>query len=420
MKLFKNRPVTRFSLVYSILGLIWFTLPYSVFNQIGFEFTKISHFDLWHDLLFVILSAILIYSILRKEKTAQAIIRKSRDSSENLYWNILKEIQDSVLIYSLDQKKIQLCSDQTSDFFEIPLDDIKQNFELILKKIHPEDRDRISEVWSKETDASGILYRLLFEDGRIKWALENRKFFVEENSDHRYIISVLRDVTVYLKNQEDLKSKVNENQILLTEVHHRVKNNLAIIVSFLQLQSYSTSPETTGILNESVSRVKAIALVHEKIYGTKNLNGIDAGNYFLDLANNVRQMYSQGNLEIEVDSSPILLDLTSAIPLGLLINEMLTNSMRHGFSKDTQGKIVISMQLLEDESKILRYADNGVGFREGFEPEKATSIGLTIVFGLVTQLFGKVLNEKSIFESGVSFSFRFYKNKEEWKASDVQ
>ncbi len=420
MKLFKNRPVTRFSLIYSILGLVWFTLPRSVFNQIGFEFTNISSFDLWHDLIFVLLSSILIYNILKKEKAAQEIIRRSRDSSENLYGNILKEIQDSVLIYNLDQKKIQLYSDETASFFEIPLDDIKQNFELILERIHPEDRDRISEVWSKETDSSGILYRLLFPDGRIKWALENRKFFVEENSEHRYIISVLRDVTVYLKNQEELKNKVSENQILLTEVHHRVKNNLAIIVSFLQLQAYSTTPETSGILNQSVSRVKAIALVHEKIYGTKNLNGIEAGNYFVDLANNVRQMYSQGNLEIQVDSSPILLDLTSAIPLGLLINEMLTNSMRHGFQEDSQGKIVISMQLLEDGSKILRYADNGVGFPNGFIPEKATSIGLTIVFGLVSQLFGKVVPEKPMFETGVSFSFRFYNTKEEWKASDLQ
>ncbi len=420
MKLFKNRPVTRFSLIYSVLGLVWFTLPRSVFNQIGFEFTNFSSFDLWHDLIFVLLSSILIYNILKKEKAAQEIIRRSRDSSENLYGNILKEIQDSVLIYNLDQKKIQLYSDQTASFFEIPLDDIKQNFELILERIHPEDRDRISEVWSKETDSSGILYRLLFPDGRIKWALENRKFFVEENSEHRYIISVLRDVTVYLKNQEELKNKVSENQILLTEVHHRVKNNLAIIVSFLQLQAYSTTPETSGILNQSVSRVKAIALVHEKIYGTKNLNGIEAGNYFVDLANNVRQMYSQGNLEIQVDSSPILLDLTSAIPLGLLINEMLTNSMRHGFKEDSQGKIVISMQLLEDGSKILRYADNGVGFPNGFIPEKATSIGLTIVFGLVSQLFGKVVPEKPMFETGVSFSFRFYNTKEEWKASDLQ
>lgn len=207
--------------------------------------------------------------------------------------------------------------------------------------------------------------------------------------------------------EESLKRSLAEKEILLKEVHHRVKNNMQIISSILKMQERQVpDPKLKTILEESQNRIHSMALIHENLYRNENLSDIKFSNYVKSLAGNLARAYSDHHAKItfEYNIEDVFLPLDTGIPCGLIINELLSNSFKHAFTGADRG--IISIKLTHDEQNnyILEVSDNGIGIKDTFNPEKSNSLGMRIVTKLVQQIEGELIYS---FSSGTKCTIRF-------------
>ncbi|MBZ8180358.1 PAS domain S-box protein [Oscillatoria salina] len=202
-----------------------------------------------------------------------------------------------------------------------------------------------------------------------------------------------RDITERKQAEKQLKSSLKEKEILLKEIHHRVKNNLQVISSLLKLQSaYITDEDTLSLFTESYNRVRSMALIHEKLYQSQGLAKIDASTYISDLTENLFRSYniSPNHLQLQLQLEKIQLDIDTAIPCGLIINELVSNSFKYGFPKQKQGEIWVKFLQPEPGKISLTVADNGVGLPPDFDLSEVESLGLQLVSNLTEQLNGEI------------------------------
>ncbi|PKA22083.1 histidine kinase, partial [Leptospira sp. mixed culture ATI2-C-A1] len=291
-----------------------------------------------------------------------------------------------------------------------PTKEILIHPELLIERVHEGDRARMTNIWMNQLreNHTGLLYRICVLDGKIKWALEHRLYIPTKGGSANKAVAVISDMTSYMENQSQLERSLKENETLLTEVHHRVKNNLAVIISFLQLQVYSSPPETADILEQSIVRIKAIALVHEKLYSSKNLSGLSSVDYITSLVENIKLMYMRTDIRIELDIQKIEFNIVDAIPMGLMITEMLTNSFRHAFGRGQSDALIkIDFVVMDQFNYELKYRDNGIGFPPGLNYKKAESIGLSVIFSLCSQMNGREVECSSAPNEGVFYHFAF-------------
>jgi PAS domain S-box-containing protein len=212
-----------------------------------------------------------------------------------------------------------------------------------------------------------------------------------ENS--HYHLWQYRDVTNERHAEEQIKSSLKEKEVLLKEIHHRVKNNLQIISSLLNLQSAEIEdPTASQKFRESQDRVKAMALIHERLYQSSDLAKIDFAGYVRSLTGHLLRSYrvdaNKIRLNLEVDSVPMNLDV--AIPCGLIINELVSNAFKYAFPDGETGEIRVNFGEENDHALKLIVRDSGIGFPEGGNPEDSDSLGLKLVHSLTEQLGGAI------------------------------
>ncbi|MBI5680641.1 MAG: response regulator [Methanobacterium sp.] len=221
--------------------------------------------------------------------------------------------------------------------------------------------------------------------------------------------------------ENKLKISLEEKEILLREIHHRVKNNLQIISSLLNLQSiYIANDEMLEIYKESQNRVKSMAMIHEKLYQSEDLAKIDFGDYVKSLILNLFSSYgvNESLIKLEININDILLDINTAVPCGLIINELVTNSIKHGFPDiysqkelnrlvtgpdEKESKINIDINK-NDEIYTMNVYDNGIGFPQNLDFKKTESLGMQLVISLIDQLRGTVELKR---EDGTFFEIVF-------------
>jgi PAS domain S-box-containing protein len=214
----------------------------------------------------------------------------------------------------------------------------------------------------------------------------------------------VRDRTQELEQAtETIRGSLDEKVILLREIHHRVKNNLQILISLLNLQSRTiTDPQIIVALKESTQRIRAMSMVHEKLYSGSDLAHIDFISYLSSLAKSQVEFYrlGPGKVTLETTGKNIMLDINIAIPLGLVMNELLSNALKHAFPGDRKGTIRIDARKTKDRFEI-SIADDGVGLPEGFDYINSQSLGLRLVHILIEQLSGTIELKK---EKGTTFN----------------
>ena len=210
-------------------------------------------------------------------------------------------------------------------------------------------------------------------------------------SNELYIVMVVRDITERKLAEDNIKSSLEEKNILLREIHHRVKNNMQIISSLLNLQTrYIADEKVVDILKESQNRVKSMAMIHETLYQSEGFAEIGFSNYVNNLVTYLLQSYvDRDHVKIITDVDDIFLDIDTAIPCGLIINELITNSLKHAFPNITNGQIHIKL-MWGDDKFILEVKDNGVGFPEMLDFRNTESLGLQLINSLVMQLDGSI------------------------------
>ncbi len=236
------------------------------------------------------------------------------------------------------------------------------------------------------------------------------KWSVVKGYEHNYkrVYLTTTDVTDrILKENLNLQESNREKEVLLKEIHHRVKNNLQIIMSLLNLQARTIEDEGLhDIFDMSLNRIKSMATVHELLYRSNNFSEIAYSQYLNMLIFPLVESMKQNDQQIDVklDVNDITLNINTSIPLGLLITEVVTNSIKHGL-KDSTGEIYISISKLNERDYVLKIGDNGVGIAENVDISNTDSLGLQLVQTLANQLMGEVKQNRS--KKGTHFEIQF-------------
>ncbi|WEA01803.1 histidine kinase dimerization/phosphoacceptor domain -containing protein [Mucilaginibacter sp. SJ] len=189
-----------------------------------------------------------------------------------------------------------------------------------------------------------------------------------------------------------LKTLLLEREWLLKEIHHRVKNNLQIVISLLNTQSaFLNDEQALFAIRNSQHRMHAMSLIHQKLYQSESLSGIDLAVYIRELVAYLRDSYeTESKISYQVDAQSLMLDVSQAVPIGLILNEAITNSIKYAFPDDGRGTISISLKQPGPAEALLSIADSGVGIPDDFDPDESPSLGMNLIRGLSRQLGGKL------------------------------
>ncbi len=207
-----------------------------------------------------------------------------------------------------------------------------------------------------------------------------------------------RQALVRKRNNKIVKTKngqlqhlVAEKEWLLKEIHHRVKNNLQIVMSLLNSQSaYIDNEPALTAIHDSQHRVHAMSLIHQKLYGSENVSTIDMSSYIRELTSYLGDSFNSGQrIRFELAIEPLEMDVSQAVPLGLILNEAITNSIKYAFPNDRSGVISISLSTTSPNQYLLVISDNGVGMPQQFNSKKAGSLGMSLMEGLSEDLDGR-------------------------------
>lgn len=229
---------------------------------------------------------------------------------------------------------------------------------------------------------------------------------MDENSNIIAIVCIGSNVQDLIKAQEKIKTSLKEKEVLLREIHHRVKNNLQIISSLLNLQSrYIKDEDDLDLFRDSQSRVKSMSIIHEKLYQSHDFAHIDFKEYLSSLLNYLFQYYSidPNLIKLNLEVEDLMLGMDTAIPCGLIVNELVSNSLKYAFPPGSGGEISITLNI-KNNYFLLEIADDGIGLPENVDLEKTETLGLRLVLSLTEQINGNI---NLIREAGTKFEISF-------------
>lgn len=233
-------------------------------------------------------------------------------------------------------------------------------------------------------------------DGSVIYIRESASVVRDEQDQVLYYDGTFEDITERKLAEEKLRASLEEKEILLKETHHRVKNNLQIISSLLNLQTEAIKdPTDRALLKESQNRIKSMALIHEQLYRSSSLAAIDFKDYVNMLAAETMRSYAKENVGLELDIAPVQFNLDSAIPCGLIIHELLSNALKHAFPDQREGLIRIQLKSDNENTLILIVNDNGIGLPMGIDLNNTSSLGFQLIVTLTNQLQGNITVERN-------------------------
>jgi PAS domain S-box-containing protein len=254
-----------------------------------------------------------------------------------------------------------------------------------------------------------ITFKCRKKDGTLFWVESYANpIFDQESGDLKEVITVARDISKRIAYEETLKESARQKEFLMSEIHHRAKNNFAILFSLLSIQKSKTqNHELIDILSDVQTRIRAMVLIHEQLYRSKNIDTISFGQYIIDLEKSISIAFKKEGITLHSEISECQLNIETALPLGLVVNELLTNSYKYAFTGRNSGTIHIKLApvLKNTEDKIRNWEmiieDDGIGLPESFNLGKASSMGSQIIQMLVDQI-----NSQIYFSGNGGASFR--------------
>jgi PAS domain S-box-containing protein len=272
--------------------------------------------------------------------------------------------------------------------------------------LYPEDRERfhpmLEERKNNNSDQFNQEYRIFTKNGDVRW-VDERTFIQMDQNGEILLQGIILDITERKKAQEAL---LKTEEIRKKEIHHRVKNNLQVISSLLFLEAENfKDKEIVEAFLDSRNRVRSMALIHEELYQSGDMSTIDFADYTQNLLDFLKKSYFMGSKEIKLNSKieNAYLNMDTAIPLGMIINELVSNSLKHGFPHTTKGNVNVTL-CLDGNEFILEITDDGIGFPENIDFRQTNSLGLQLVTTLVDQINGTIELERN---GGTSFKIRF-------------
>lgn len=320
--------------------------------------------------------------------------------SQKKFRHVLENTQDILYELNVNKSEYEYVSPAVKKVLGYS-DDIllKEGPEFIFNRIHPEDLEKLDNELDQikgETPVSNLShaveYRIKHKDGDYIWVNNNRSVFLDESKNAHTVVGSVRNINERKKYEKKINESLKEKEILLQEIHHRVKNNLAIISSLLELQKDEIDDEQMlNIFSKSQSRIQSIAMVHEKLYQTDTLSQVDMSTYIEEFSQILSKAYQsdQQKIDVQLNLQEVTLDINDAVPCGLIFNELANNSFKHSFTDINEG--ILKVNLSSNNGNVrLSVADNGHGMPADFSLENAESLGMTLLKTLTKQLGGDI------------------------------
>ncbi len=263
-------------------------------------------------------------------------------------------------------------------------------FNTFYTYIHEEDREDVKKAYDRLLTEGGnctVDYRLPLDDGSIRWLNSTGKAILNENNEVVRVIGIVQDITNRKESELEIIDSNREKETLLAEIHHRVKNNLAVVAGLMYLQTKDTdNQELIERLNININRIKSIAGIHEELYKSHNYSQISfAANIRKVLENITSVSFNHNDVNIELDLEDVSLNIRDALPAALIINELVTNAFKHAFTGISDPTIRIGLKKVNNYTYLI-IRDNGVGLPKDFKPNASLSIGINLITSLAEQL----------------------------------
>ncbi len=324
--------------------------------------------------------------------------------SRNYFNNIIESLSDALIVVDPSYKilKVNRALIDLTGYSETALVEKK-----LLTLFEEDEQSRIEEqIQSASPDTPEYIETRLTRQDREQVQVSFAASPLNEPQHQGGYVCLISDITERKKAEEKIEKSLEEKKVLLAEIHHRVKNNLAVISSLLQMQLHNTENETVrNLLQNSVLRIQSIALIHEKLYQTDTLAFIDYDTYLEDLINTIKESFeeSEKDIGLDMDIVPVSLNVNQAIPVSLFINEVMVNAFKHAFTDRQEGEVYVKLDKLNGHLKLL-ISDDGIGLPEEFDPDEAETLGMTLIKTLTKQLAGDL----SIYnDGGVVYELEF-------------
>jgi PAS domain S-box-containing protein len=338
--------------------------------------------------------------------TRDITIRKQTETalreSEEMFRNPVEH--SSVGIFLVQDGVVHYANSKLAEIAGYPREELlNRAFEsLILAEDLPMVKDALGRMLRGDMPAEHLEYRAVRKDGTIIDAEAYGSSMIFHGRPAVY--ATIIDVTERKKMADQIAESLREKEVMLREIHHRVKNNLQIVNSLMNLQIQKVGdPKTIMALTDTQTRVRAMSLVHERLYKTQELSRIDFADYISKLTEELlRSQKISQKVELDLDIHGIFLDINLAVPVGLILNEIITNSLKYAFPDGRQGKISISAEK-SGEAYSIRIADNGVGIPETFDWQKSNTLGMRLIHGLVSQVDGTITLDRA---GGTGYTIR--------------
>ncbi len=329
-----------------------------------------------------------VENILKKNRLLASYYDKTRNfESASVFYRKNERIRDSVKVNKSGLREQQLAAVVGED---------KANAQRMMEEQRAALEKSKSDMIAKDEKISLVFISLIF-------TLLGFAGLV-----YAYLKSI-KNQRLIAEQKHIIENSLIEKDSLLKEIHHRVKNNLQMVSSLLSLQTKNTrSKAAIEALEEGKSRVKAMALIHQKLYQHDDLSVIEMQGYIESLINSVQSVYKKGghSINITVDAEGVQLDIDRAIPFGLILNELVSNSFKYAFpTSEDNGKIYIHLRQIADQEGFFEYTDNGVGLPDDTDERANASMGIRLMNRLVNQLQSKLNIDKT--SEGVRFWFNF-------------
>jgi PAS domain S-box-containing protein len=301
-------------------------------------------------------------------------------------------------------------SDETYRIFGLRPQERILNLAQLEELIHPEDRPAMARVVEQALRGGpryDLEYRVVRPDGQVRTLHSQGDVTWDDSGRPLRMFGTVQDITERKKNEEALRASLREKEALLREVHHRVKNNLQLINSLLNLQACRImNPAIAELFAESRNRVRSMALVHENLYRAGNFTGVAMAPHIQSLCAHLSRAYGVDPRRVELVTriADVQLDMDRAVPCGLIVNELVSNAMKHAFPNGRTGRLSVELRALPGGRYALEVADDGAGLPGDFDLGRKDSLGLQLVGDLAQQLHGTLAIGR---DGGTTFTITF-------------
>jgi PAS domain S-box-containing protein len=380
----KNRTdqlAIRVAVFYAVFAGLWILLSDRILAAL-MNSSEITQWQTYKGWVFVAVTAVLLY--LERGRSQKAIMKseqKFRTLAEAAACAIILYHDDGV--YYVNPTTERITGYRQDELFGMNLWDI----------CHPDFREFVrSHVLTLQRGERGpgrYEFKIVTKGGEERW-LDFTDGVLDDRGKEAALGTAF-DITERKRVEEQITHALKEKEVLLKEVHHRVKNNLQVISSLLNLQAKRVkNQEVLDMFIESQNRVKSMALIHERLYRSKDLAHVDFGDYVRNLAESLVHGYAITNVQLRIDIGNIYLGVDAAIPCGLIINELVSNSLKHAFVDGRSGMVSIEILSAGSNKYRLKVGDNGVGIPVKVAFPGVDSLGLQLVVSLTEQLNGTI------------------------------